>query len=221
MRPTNWIDYDPSFIRQRYNDIASFFPFFELLFLLPPGIRRKAVRRLQLRPGDSVLEIGCGTGRNLPFLLEAVGPEGHIFGVDLSEGMLSKARQLCTKRKWKNVTLIHSDASSYTVPNAVSGVIFSLSYATMPHHKEVLLHAWKQLQVGGNLVIMDAKLPPGIRGRLLLPYSVWIMKRTVLGNPFIQPWKELAELTEQFKIEELLFGSYYICTGRKPLATVP
>ena len=55
MRPTNWIDYDPSFIRQRYNDIASFFPFFELLFLLPPGIRRKAVRRLQLRPGDILL----------------------------------------------------------------------------------------------------------------------------------------------------------------------
>ena len=221
MQLTNWSDYDPSFIRHRYNRIARFFTFFELLFLLPPGIRRKAVGRLHLKPGDSVLEIGCGTGRNLPFLHEAVGPQGHIFGVDLSEGMLSKARQLCAKRTWENVTLIHSDASSYTVPDAVSGVIFSLSYATIPHHKEVLLHAWKQLQVGGNLVIMDAKLPPGIRGRLLLPYSVWIMKRTVLGNPFIQPWKELAELTEQFKMEELLFGSYYICTGRKSLAAVP
>ena len=175
----------------------------------------------QLNPGDSVLEIGCGTGRNFPFLREEVGPEGHIFGIDLSEGMLSKASQLCRRRKWENVTLIHSDASSYTVPDAVSGVIFSLSYATIPDHKEVLLHAWKQLQVGRNLVIMDAKLPPGIRGRLLLPYTVWIMRRTVLGNPFIQPWKELGELTEQFKMEELLFGSYYICTGRKSLAAVP
>ena len=106
MQPTSWIDYEPSFIRLRYNRIAGFFPLFELLFLFPPGIRRKAVRRLQLKPGDSVLEIGCGTGRNLPFLREAVGPEGHIFGVDLSEGMLSKARQLCTRRKWENVTLI-------------------------------------------------------------------------------------------------------------------
>ena len=220
MQLTNWIDYEPSFIRHRYNRIAGFFRLFELLFLLPPGIRRKAVRRLQLKPGDSVLEIGCGTGRNLPFLLEAVGPDGHIFGVDLSEGMLSKARQLCTRRKWENVTLIHSDASMYTVPDPVSGVIFSLSYATIPHHKQVLRHAWNQLQVGRNLVIMDAKLPSGIRGRLLLPYSVWIMKRTVLGNPFIQPWKDLSELTEQFKIEELLFGSYYICAARKPLVKV-
>jgi ubiquinone/menaquinone biosynthesis C-methylase UbiE len=221
MQLTRWQDYNLSFIRHRYNSIAGFFPFFELLFLLPPGIRRKAVRRLQLKPGDSVLEIGCGTGRNLPFLRQAVGPQGHIFGVDLSEGMLSKARQLCTKRKWENVTLIHSDASSYAVPDAVSGVIFSLSYATIPHHKEVLRHAWEQLQAGKNLVIMDAKLPPGIRGRLLLPYTVWIMKRTVLGNPFIQPWRDLADLSEQFKMEEQLFGSYYICRARKPLATVP
>lgn len=221
MQLTEWIDYDPSFIRHRYNRIAGLFPFFELLFLLPPGIRRKAVDRLQLKPGDSILEIGCGTGRNLPFLREAVGPLGHIFGVDLSEGMLAQARQLCTKRKWENVTLIHSDANSHTVPDAVSGVIFSLSYATIPHHKEVLLHAWNQLQVGRNLVIMDAKLPPRIRGRLLLPFTVWIMKRTVLGNPFIQPWKELGELSEQVKVEELLFGSYYICTGRKTLSAVP
>src|SRR3989454_3024718 len=93
MQLTNWIDYEPSFIRHRYNRIAGFFRLFELLFLLPPGIRRKAVRRLQLKPGDSVLEIGCGTGRNLPFLREAVGPEGHIFGVDLSEGMLSRSEE--------------------------------------------------------------------------------------------------------------------------------
>ncbi|MEP6911741.1 MAG: class I SAM-dependent methyltransferase [bacterium] len=220
MQLTKWIDYEPAFIRHRYNRIARFFPFFELLFLLPPGIRRKAVRRLQLKPGDTVLEVGCGTGRNLAFLREAVGPKGRIFGVDLSEGMLAKARQLCTKRGWQNVTLIHSDAVSYTAPTEVDGVIFSLSYATMPHHKAVLLHAWNQLQAGRNLVIMDARLPPGIVGRLLLPYTVWIMRRTVLGNPYIRPWQELDELSGQVRMEELLFGAYYICTGRKLLSTV-
>jgi hypothetical protein len=39
------------------------------------------------------------------------------------------------------------------------------------------------------------------------------MKRTVLGNPYIQPWKHLATMTEHFEMEEFLFGSYYICRG--------
>ena len=89
------IDYDLSFIRQRYNQIARFFVFFEWLFLLPPGIRRKAVDRLELKRGERVLEVGCGTGRNLALLREAVGPEGHVYGVDLSDGMLAEAQRLC------------------------------------------------------------------------------------------------------------------------------
>jgi ubiquinone/menaquinone biosynthesis C-methylase UbiE len=211
-----WIDFDLPFIRQRYNRVAKFFIFFEWLFLLPPGIRRKAVRHLELKPGDRVLEVGCGTGRNLSLLRDAVGQEGHVYGVDLSEGMLAMAQELCTRQNWDNVTLIRSDAAEYAVSQPVDGVLFSLSYNTMPHHREVLQHAWQQVRPGGHLVIMDAKLPPGIRGKLLLPYSVWIMKRTVLGNPYILPWEELHELANDFEMEEFLLGSYYICRGKKP-----
>lgn len=215
-----WIDFDLPFIRQRYNRIARFFVFFEWLFLLPPGIRRKAMNRLELKFGDRVLEVGCGTGRNLSLLCEAVGTAGHVYGVDLSEGMLAKAQELCVRQKRNNVTLIRSDAAEYNVPEPMDGVLFSLSYNTMPHHREVLRYAWEQLRPGGYLVIMDAKVPPGIRGKLLLPYSVWVMKRTVLGNPYIRPWEELGELTENFEMEEFLLGSYYICRGRKPLAAI-
>jgi len=131
--------------------------------------------------------------------------------------MLEKAKELRAKQGWENVSLIHSDAINFSSPEEVDAVFFSLSYATIPHHKQVLEHAWNQLRPGGNLVIMDAKLPAGILGKVLLPYSVWIMKRTVLGNPLIRPWEELRELTKQFSMEELLFGTYYICCGRKPL----
>ena len=71
-------------------------------------------------------------------------------------------------------------------------MLFSLSYNTMPHHLTVLREAWKQLRPGGRLVIMDAKLPPGRGGRLVLPFSLWLMRRTMLGNPLIQPWEDLA-----------------------------
>jgi|ERR1044071_2050834 S-adenosylmethionine-diacylgycerolhomoserine-N-methlytransferase len=212
-----WIDYDVPFVRRRYNRLARFFVLFEWLFLLPRGIRTKAVSRLELKPGASVLEVGCGTGRNLAPLVRAVGPEGHVYGVDVSEGMLTKARKLRASAGWSNVTLARSDAASYTAPVAVDGVIFSLSYAVIPHHREALSRAWEQLSPGGYLVIMDAKLPSNFAGKLLHPFVIWASRLTVLGNPDIRPWDELKELADEVEMEEFSLGTYYICRARKPL----
>ncbi len=210
-----WVDYDTPFVRQRYNRLAKFFVFFEWLFLLPRSIRSKAVSRLELKTGSRVLEVGCGTGRNLAPLLEAVGAEGYVYGVDLSEGMLAEAKELCARQEWRNVQLIRADAADYALPESVDGVIFSLSYAVIPHHQEALRHAWNQLRQGSYLVIMDAKLPSGILGKLLHPFVVWTSRLTVLGNPDVRPWEELRELTDDVDYEEAQFGTYYICRGRK------
>jgi ubiquinone/menaquinone biosynthesis C-methylase UbiE len=76
------------FIRRRYNRLAPIYPVFNLVFFLPFGIRARAVARLELREGDKALEVGCGTGRNLPYLVKAVGTAGEVFGVDCCEGMI-------------------------------------------------------------------------------------------------------------------------------------
>ena len=210
-----WVDYDTPFVRQRYNRLARFFVLFEWLFLLPRSIRSKAVSRLELKRGSHVLEVGCGTGRNLAPLLEAVGAEGQVYGVDLSEGMLAEAKELSTQAGWHNVELIRADAADYVLPEPVDGAIFSLSYAVIPQHRDALRHVWKQLRPGSYLVIMDAKLPSGILGRLLYPFVVWTSRLTVLGNPDIRPWDELRELTDDVDYEEAQFGTYYICRARK------
>ena len=214
-RIAKWGDYDSPFVRRRYNRLAKFFVFFEWLFLLPRGIRKKAVSRLGLKPGARVLEVGCGTGRNLAHLVEVVGGRGRVYGVDLSEGMLQEARELSLKANWRNVTLIRSDATDYTLSELVDGVIFSLSYAVIPHHREALRHAWQHLRPGGYVVIMDAKLPSGFLGKLLHPFVVCASRATVLGNPDIRPWDELRELTNDVSCEEVQFETYYICRGRK------
>ncbi|MBO0758111.1 MAG: class I SAM-dependent methyltransferase [Bradyrhizobiaceae bacterium] len=208
-----WVDCDRNVLVQRYDRIAGLIPFFEWLFFLPSGLRRNAVDRLDLKSGDSVLEVGCGTGRNLPFLQAAVGSHGRVYGIDLSPGMLRRAQELTSRNRWTNVTLKEADAIDYIAPRRLNGVLFSLSYNTIPHHRAVLHHVWNQLRPGGSLVIMDARPPPGRWGELILPFSVWLMKRTVLGNPYIQPWKHLATLSDDFEMEEFLFGSYYICRG--------
>jgi ubiquinone/menaquinone biosynthesis C-methylase UbiE len=213
---TRWRDFDAQFVRRRYDRLAGFFVVFEWLFLLPPGIRRKTVERMGLKPGSRALEIGCGTGRNLSELSRAVGSDGRVYGVDLSEGMLGVARRLCDESGLRNVSLAAADAAHYAPPEPVDAILFSLSYAVMPHHREVLRQAWRLLKPGGYLVIMDAKVPSNVAGRLVYPLVWWASRLTVLGNPDVRPWDDLAELTGGVEMEELSFGTYYICRARKP-----
>lgn len=210
-----WVDRDRDFVARRYDRIAGLIGFFDWLLFVPAKFRKRAAA-LTARPGDRVLEIGCGTGRNLAFLREAVGPAGHVYGVDLSQGMLDKARETCVAQGWTNVTLLQEDALEYRAPAPLDGVLFGLSYNTMPNHRAVLRNALTQLKPGGRVVIMDAKLPNLPAQRFTLRFSVWLMKRTLLGNPYIKPWEHLAAVTDRFEIEDYLFGSYYICRGVKP-----
>jgi phosphatidylethanolamine/phosphatidyl-N-methylethanolamine N-methyltransferase len=211
-----WADCERAFIARRFDRIASLIVFFEWLLFVPPQLRQRAARCIGLRPGDRVLEIGCGTGRNFPYLRREVGANGMVYGVDLSAGMLRRAGDLCLRERWTNVDLTQCDAADYIAPEPLDGILFGLSYNTMPHHLTVLNNAWKQLRPGGRLVIVDAKPPPGWGGDLVLPFSVWLMKRTLLGNPYIKPWNDLAAIAEDFEMQEFLFGSYYVCSGTKP-----
>jgi ubiquinone/menaquinone biosynthesis C-methylase UbiE len=71
-------------VRRRYDRMARWYRAAEITLLLPHRLRHKAVQRLDLEPGETVLEIGCGTGRNLPLLCETVGEDGQVIGVDAS-----------------------------------------------------------------------------------------------------------------------------------------
>ena len=77
----HWVGHDIPFIRQRYNRISAYYRIFECTYWLPRGIRRGAINRLKLKPGE-----GCsrsGTGRNLAYLRDSVSDSGRMYGVDL------------------------------------------------------------------------------------------------------------------------------------------
>ena len=211
-----WVDCDRVTVRQRYDRLAGYIPLFDRLLFLPPDMRRNAVEHLELSRGDGVLEVGCGTGNSFASLHHAVGSSGLIFGVDISPGMLRRAKKRCDANRWRNVELFECDAADYRAQVPLDAVLFSLSYNTMSHHRSVLRNVWDQLRPGGRLVIMDAKVPPGFISKLLLPYSLWLMKWTLLGNPLFHPWEELAAIIQHVDMSEYLFGSYYICRATKP-----
>jgi ubiquinone/menaquinone biosynthesis C-methylase UbiE len=86
-----------------------------------PGIgpaRRAAADALALSPGDTVVEMGCGTGANLPHLRERVGDAGTVVGVDVAPGALGRAHRRATRAGWANVNLVRGDAARPPVRSA-------------------------------------------------------------------------------------------------------
>lgn len=207
--------YSLEFIRHRYNRLAAIYPLFEVAFALPPGIRARAVERLELSPGGTVLEIGCGTGRNLEHLVKAVGPCGRVYGVDYSDGMLARAQKLCDEHRWNNVTLLRQDAQALELPGPVDGALFSFSYTVIPQPQTALARVWTYLRPGRHVVILDGPLFPGILGRVFRPLVLLISKATVLGDPDAAPWQDLEELTSAVEREYRNLGTYHICRGTK------
>ncbi|WP_251329641.1 class I SAM-dependent methyltransferase [Haloplanus pelagicus] len=79
-----------------------------------PGVRRlrrDAVATLDLVSGETVVDVGCGTGANLPHLREQVGPTGTVLGVDFAPGAVTRARDYVTRTEWENVHVCRGDAT--------------------------------------------------------------------------------------------------------------
>lgn len=215
MTKTLSFNYEIDFVRQRYSRLASIYPLFNVLFWLPLNIRAKAVARLDLKAGDKVLEVGCGTGRNLRLLVQAVGPTGEVLGVDCCDAMLAKAKELSERHQWHNVKLWQQDAREMLLPTPVDGVLFSLSYTVIPKPATALEKAWEYLRPQRHVVITDGKLAHGLLGRLSRPLTTFLSRATVLGDPDRRPWEDLKKLTPRVEMEEINFGTYYICRGTK------
>ena len=180
------------------------------------------MQALLLKEGDNVIEIGCGTGKNLELLSAAAGPGGTVFGIDVSKGMLSRAIGRKEKNNLTNVELILTDASDYTPSKKINAVLFSLSYATMIHRREVLKKMWNLISPGGRVVIMDAQYPPGLAGKLMAPVKPFItlfLRASVLGNPHIKITAELSEITGMNPgVTEYSMKTYFIATAVKPFS---
>jgi ubiquinone/menaquinone biosynthesis C-methylase UbiE len=199
---------------RRYDRIARFYSTLEPLYLIFPPARRKAVAALGLKAGDTVLEIGAGTGRNFPYLVEAVGPGGTVIGVDASQGMLTEARKLIERRGWSNVQLLHQDAAQLQVNRDLDGVLFSLSYSALPEPRPALARAWERLRPSSRVVVMDMGLTQGGPYRLLAPIARLLVKYAP-GDAYSDPWSDLANYGT-VETERFLAGLYYVSTVAKP-----
>ena len=121
--------------------------------------RRRAIKALGLRPGDLVVDVACGTGQNFPFLERAIGPEGRIVGVDLTDAMLAEAQDRVEVNGWRNVSLVQSDAVAFEFPSAVDAILSTYALTQVTGCADVIAHGAAALRPGGRWTVLDLKLP--------------------------------------------------------------
>jgi len=185
-------------------------------------IRRRAIAALNLRPGDSVLDFGCGTGLSFEELERAVGLDGRLIGVDVSPDMLRRARRNIAEHGWANVTLIESNVETVALePESVDGVLCFYTHDIM-NSAAALGHAVTALRPGGRFVAAGGKRATGPRGLLLNPVTVAYARSAVTSlRNFDRPWLHLEQMLGRLELEEQLWGTAYIARGTKRPATSP
>ena len=138
--------------------------------------RDRLIAGLQPAAGASVLEIGCGTGRNLVLAARSY-PDARFFGIDVSTEMLTSAVSAISRRGLTGrVRVAHGDGTAFD-PQTLFGVpsfdhaMISYSLSMIPDRQGVLRAAISRLKPGGRLHIVDfgnQERLPGIARALLL-----------------------------------------------------
>ena len=93
-------------------------------------IRELAIERLELRPGETVLDVGCGTGLSLARLRRAVGPTGHVVGIEQCPAMIGRARKRIAGQEGGNVTLLCAPAEEAEVDGCADAALFHFTPTT-------------------------------------------------------------------------------------------
>lgn len=199
--------------------------FYDLLSLERPVYRPGrllGLRALRLERGGRVLDIGCGTGLNLPSIRAAVGETGAVLGIDASAAMLTVARRRVAAGGWTNVRLRQADASAWFAASDENGfeggvfdaVVFTYSLSIIAGWRTAFDQALARLRPGGRLVVVDMALPVG-RWRVLAPLArlaCW----TGGADPHREPWRRVFDTMTDTSHQTIRGGHIHVAAGTRP-----
>lgn len=176
--------------------------------------------------GAHLVELGCGPGFYACRFAETF-PQLRTTGVDLSQNLLSRARQRAAQRKLENCSFHHADVHSLPASmEPVDSIVISRLFLIVPNREDVLREIFRVLRPGGRCFIAE----PVSAARTQLPLSaMWFLaKLTSFGRvPYVEPHKVKTMGAEEFdtlmrsqpwsNVEVMRRGRYQFAICEKPL----
>ena len=120
--------------------------------------RELLVDRLPARRGDTVLDVGCGTGLCLPLLQHKVGTSGTIVGIDESEQMLEVAGERVAEHGWNNVRLLAAPVMHAPIDCTADAALFCAVHDVL-QSPAALTHVFDHLRAGAPVAAAGGKWP--------------------------------------------------------------
>jgi ubiquinone/menaquinone biosynthesis C-methylase UbiE len=174
--------------------------------------RRMAVDALDLRPGDVVLDLGCGTGLCFAAVQERIGPGGTIVGVDASGAMLALARRRAVEHRWANVELVGASVADAELPSGCDRALFCAVHDVL-QSGAAIDNVLSRLRPGGLVTAVGGKWAPvwaaGLNAAVLALHAPYVEDFT----NFARPWSLLADRVPGLAVRDIAFGCGYVASG--------
>ena len=210
---------DRNEVRALYRRTARFYDGAVWMYRLTGAsrLRERAIDALRLRPGDTVVDMGCGTGLNLPLLSRAVGPTGGVIGVDLTDAMLERARRRVAEGGMRNVELVEADLTEYRFPPGMRGALATFALEMVPEYDEVVRRVAASLEPGGRLVLFGLKHPERWP-TWLIRIGVWLNRPFGVSSDYasLRPWEAGRRYLREIEYHEHYAGAAYVWIGEAP-----
>ncbi|MGL6112723.1 MAG: class I SAM-dependent methyltransferase [Rubrivivax sp.] len=191
---------------------------YDLELALFEPVRRRAVAWLAARPGDTVLDVGCGTGLSFEMLQSAVGSRGRIVGIEQSPEMIERARERVAVHGWRNVTLLCAPVESAHIRVRANAALMHFTHDIL-QRDDALENLIRHLRPGACVVASGLKWAP----RWALPVNLFVLPAALRSVTSLaglhKPWAKLAGLIGEPELRTMLAGAVYLARahrGRKP-----
>jgi len=182
--------------------------------------RRAVVEALPVRRGQVVLDVGCGTGLCHDSLLDKVGPQGGVVGIEESPEMVAVARERIEQEGWRNVSVVQSSAEDAQIAETADAALFCAVHDIM-QSPDALRNVLGKLRPGAEVAAGGGKWAAPWMVALNLPVTMLHAPYVRSFEGFERPWHHLEQLLEDVHVRELGLGSGYIMTGQVPSRTQP
>ena len=176
-------------------------------------LRARTIGKLGLCPGETVLDVGAGTGLSFEALVRGVGTGGRVVAVEQSPEMAARARERVAAARWANVSLIEACAEEAALPAQIDAVLFNYTHDVL-RSPAALDNIFSRVRSGATVAVAGMRFVSW----WLAPVNFYVMLK---GRPYLttyeglhRPWSLLEPYLDRFDTEPTLMGTGYIGWGK-------